>query len=273
MNKNLERLSMPNKKCAKCGIPNPDNANFCHQCGWRVFEEGTESDGPLPFEASATNACPMCSVRQPEGYRFCTQCGYQLSEEETVQQGGGYPFIIGAERTDALLLSSARLIILSALSLGLYFYYWTYLTWKHLQSETEEVHYPVWHALSLLVPIYGLFRIHKHTSVIRDLAAKSGIETSLNPDLVFVLMLLNTLLGLAPLALGNSVSALSLFIGVIGLVIGITVIVWAQAPLNGHWQRSRSESLSNAPVNVWEIVIVLLGLAWYLVIPNLIGPA
>ena len=264
---------MSSKVCGRCASPNLDAANFCHQCGWRVFEEDTSGeDTVLPVEAAA-RACPMCASRHPDTDRFCTLCGYQLLEEPPIQQGGGYPYIIGGERSDALLLSSTRLIALSVLSLGLYFYYWVYLTWKHLQPETEQVHYPVWHALSLFVPVYGLFRIHKHVSVIRDLAVKSGVETSLSPDLVFVLMLLNTILGLAPLALGNSVSILSLFIGVMGLVIATTVIVWAQAPLNGHWVKSRSDTLSNLPVSPWEIAVVLLGLAWYLIIPNFLIPA
>ena len=261
---------MPEKPCARCDTPNPGTANFCYQCGWGVFGEVTAGQGAEP--PAATKSCPMCGARNPEIAGFCPECGNQLTDDGPQQQGGGYPYIMGAENSNALLLSSARLIALSVISLGLYYYYWAYLTWKQLQSETQDAHYPVWHALAMIVPVYGLFRIHKHTSVIRDLAAKSEVDTSLSPDLVFVLMALNFVLGFTPVAFGGSASILTLFAAIISLTISTTVVVWAQAPLNRHWGSARSDMLTYAPIAAAEIVIVILGLLLFFVAQMLPPP-
>ena len=263
---------MASKACARCGGANAEDANFCHLCGWRVFSEDAPAEELTAPEAAASKACPMCSSRHSDTARFCTQCGYQLSEDEPIRQGEGYPFIIGAERSNALLFSSTRLIILSVISLGLYLYYWTYLTWKQLQSETQGVHYPAWHALSLLVPVYGSFRMHRHTSVVTELAEKSGVETSLNPNLVFVLVILHAVFGPTPIFLANTFSALVLFAAVVNLTIAITVIVWAQAPLNRHWEKSRDASVSSAPVRLWEVIVALLGPIIWMVATRLPTP-
>ena len=254
---------MAEKLCARCDTPNQGSANFCYKCGWRVFGETTE--GESANSSGPTKACPMCSVRNPEAASFCPECGNQLSDSGPQQQGGGYPYIMGEENSNAILLSSTRLIVLSVLSLGIYYYYWGYITWKQLQSETEDVHYPVWHALSLIVPVYGLFRIHKHVRVIRDLAAKSGVETSLSPDLAFVLMALNFVLGFTPLAFGGAATILTVFAAILSLTISTTVIVWAQAPLNRHWAGARSDTLSYAPIAAAEVAIVILGLLLFAV--------
>lgn len=263
---------MPSKACARCGAANAMDAKFCEQCGWGVFSEELLAEEWATPENVATKACPMCSSRPRETARFCTQCGYQLSEDEPIRQGEGYPFIIGAENSNALLFSSTRLIILSVISLGLYLYYWTYLTWKQLQSETQGVHYPVWHALTLLIPGYGSFRMHRHTRIITELAEKSGVETSLNPNLIFVLVILHAIFGPTPIFLANTFSEQILFAAVVNLTIAITVIVWAQAPLNRHWESSRGESASSAPVRLWEVFVALLGPVIWIVATQLPTP-
>ena len=254
---------MPEKLCARCNTPNQDNASFCHQCGWRAFGEVTTGEGT--DSPVATKACPMCGNRNPESAGFCPQCGNQLAENGPEQQGGGYPYITGTAPANALLIGSTRLIVLSIISLGLYFYYWAYLTWKQLQPETQDVHYPVWHALSLLVPVYGIFRIYKHIRVIRDLAAKSGVETSLNPNQVVVLMVLQSLLGLVS---GGVEPGSALFFAAIfvGLALTTTISVWAQGPLNRYWAYARSGIPTNAPVGVGQVIIVALGFLFFLLI-------
>ena len=74
----------------------------------------------------------------------------------------------GRTQVPALRLSVGRVALLTVMSSGLYLFYWFYLTWKQLQTESSETHYPVWHALTLMVPIYGLFRMHRHVSLINE---------------------------------------------------------------------------------------------------------
>ncbi|NVK40066.1 MAG: AAA family ATPase [Oceanospirillaceae bacterium] len=54
-------------RCASCGFENPQDANFCDQCGT-----------PLP------RRCPHCDHELRPGGRFCGYCGKPLSEQGAV---------------------------------------------------------------------------------------------------------------------------------------------------------------------------------------------
>ena len=114
--------------------------------------------------------CTGCGEQNPAQANFCSSCGAQEFAEAAPKP-----------TRNVLRLSMGRIVLLSVVTSGLYIFYWLYLTWKHLQSETEDVHYPVWHGLTLFVPVYGLFRLHRHVSVIQGLALKAGVDTSLSP--------------------------------------------------------------------------------------------
>src|SRR3954454_25355843 len=61
--------------CPSCGHDNPDDANFCGQCGSR-----------LPTE----HPCPTCGRGNPPGLRFCRGCGGAL-EPSADSDGDGTP--------------------------------------------------------------------------------------------------------------------------------------------------------------------------------------
>jgi hypothetical protein len=63
---------------------------------------------------------------------------------------------LGVREMD-VLISPARVVLVSALSYGLYLVYWFYLTWKHYRDHTGREAYPVWHALSLSGTRMGFF--------------------------------------------------------------------------------------------------------------------
>jgi len=107
------------------------------------------------------------------GGLFCPRCGQRLGTESAVQQsiGQNYP---GYEQATAVglryELSPQRILFMTIASYGLYLFYWYYVTWyyvtwKQYRDSTGANAYPVWHALTLLVPIYGLFRTHAHMRV------------------------------------------------------------------------------------------------------------
>ncbi|MBF8267344.1 MAG: hypothetical protein HW388_852 [Dehalococcoidia bacterium] len=193
----------------------------------------------------ADKLCAKCGALNVANASSCSACGAQELRE------GSF-----------LRLSMGRVVLLSVLASGLYFFYWLYLTWKHLQSETREVHHPFWHALTLFVPVYGLFRLHKHVRVIQGLALGVGVETSLAPGLAVVLVALNMVLGLGSTRV-ESLTGL-LLLNIISLALTTTVIAWSQDGLNRYWSRARGTALRDASMRAGERVIILVGIALWI---------
>ena len=98
-----------------------------------------------------------------------------------------------------LTLGLWRIAILSALSARLYYVYWFYRTWKQFPQESkgQERFYPVWQALTQLVPVYGQFRLHRHTALIREIAMTSIPELRLSPWAVVALFVAAAVTGVA----------------------------------------------------------------------------
>ena len=194
----------------------------------------------------AINECHICQAGIPNTSVFCPSCGTRS------------PHSIIEVAPTRMRLSNSRLILLSILSSQLYIFFWMYSTWKQLAAETGEQHYPIWHSLSLLVPIYGWFRIFKHTKVIRTLAATTGSEPFMEPALVVVLIILSSLLGASSLGITNSVAIV--IITIIQAVLLIAAITWPQADLNRYWAKTRPSAVGEAPFTLPELMITVVGL-------------
>ena len=119
--------------------------------------------------------CVQCGELNPMEAIFCMSCGASNFREVPPGLRQRLQSSSALSVGESVHLSAARVLFLAVLSFGLYQLYWFYLTWKQLASETDEDHYPVWHALSLFVPIYNLFRVHRHMSVIKELASRSSV--------------------------------------------------------------------------------------------------
>ena len=160
-------------------------------------------------------------------------------------------------RRAPLQLDLSRVLVLSIVSTGLYLLFWSYYTWKQLQPETGERHYPVWHALTLFVPIYNLFRLHRHFAVINDLAAKAG-SSSLGPGAGVVLILLSNALAYGSIGVTDMAGGLLLLALSTGLV--TTALYFAQDGLNDVWRRRDPYATSKQGVHWTEIALASLGL-------------
>ena len=188
--------------------------------------------------------CASCGELNPAGSSFCSNCG-------------------GGKLRDvpprlAMRLGLGRVVVVSALSAGLYVVYWFYLTWKQLASETTETHHPVWHALSLFVPIYGLFKMYHHVKVINGLVEGAGIVTSLSPGLAVVILMIGNALDWSSIRV-NDTSAL-VVIGLISTALITYLVASAQSTLNQYWESVRRADLRDARIGVGEVVIILVGL-------------
>ena len=118
----------------------------------------------------------------------------------------------------------------------------------------------MWHALSFFIPVYQLFRVHKHIRVIQEISQRVGIDTSLAPGLAVALVALYWLVSLTSLGVENPAALL-----VIRLALITTVIVGAQATLNRYWSSTKGDALRSVPIGRGEvgfIVVVLFIQLW-----------
>ena len=218
----------------------------------------------------AEKVCAQCGQLNRSHANYCSACGAQGFADVTLEQGeAGPPYLPLTPESYALRLSIARIIILSIVTSGLYVFYWLYLTWKHLQSETGEVHYPVWHALTFLVPVYGLFRIHKHVAVIQAVSQRAGVEALLSPALAVTMLALYWLM--AMLSANSASFGTFIILNLIRLALITTVIVRSQATLNNYWSSVKGEALARVPLGGGEVKFVALVLVMQLTLTIFLG--
>jgi hypothetical protein len=146
------------------------------------------------------------------------------------------------------------------LSYGSYLFYWFYLTWKQYRDHTRTEAYPVWHALALSVPIYGLFRTHAHMRSFKKLMLEAGLSNTISPGWAVVLVLISSALDWAPFKGSLMLFFIPTFIS-IAAVAGLLLQV--QGNLNRYWTSLGNVRLTDAGVGVGEIVLGVTGvLLW-----------
>lgn len=188
----------------------------------------------------------------PAGSTYCSECGTRQFNDGS--EGNNY---ITAKAND-VYISNGRIILASIFSSGLYLIYWSYLTWKHLAHETEDVHYPIWHGLSFLIPIYGLLRLHKHFMVINQLASNKGIDPLLTPILAIVQIGLVWVISIALLQTSLS-SGTVILMNLIGLALTTVVPTLGQGTLNRYWAEMHGNNLQSTKFNLFEVAIIGFG--------------
>lgn len=60
--------------CPHCQSPNPDEAQYCRNCGYLLASKAAGA-GPA---ATATAACPSCGAWVPSAAEYCPACGQQV---------------------------------------------------------------------------------------------------------------------------------------------------------------------------------------------------
>lgn len=199
--------------------------------------------------------CAKCGEVNPADANDSIGCTNQTSvpPPEPAESAPGQPLLTEGY---ALRISTVRIVVLSIVTSGVYILYWLYRTWKQLQPETGDVHYPIWHAATLFVPVYGLFRLHRHLSVIQELAQKREVESLMPPALGVVVMSLYWLLALVS---GNQQDPMAiLLLSIIGLALVTTLMVRAQKTLNTYWTSLHGSRAVRVPLGMEEIRFLII---------------
>jgi len=169
-------------------------------------------------------------------------------------------------------ISLNRILILAIVSFGSYLLYWLYLTWRQYRDHTGNEAFPIWHMLSLFVPIYGLFRIHAHMRSYNELMSRSGLLGSIGTGWVVTVVLIAGILdnvgfeliggwGLDGYTFGAAVASEILWAISLTLVVGLLLHV--QSNLNRYWASLENVQIVPSKVGVGEVLCVIIGLlAW-----------
>ena len=218
--------------------------------------------------------CRYCGAGVRSSDTFCFKCGRSLeiqptnyvptdTRAENAISKGIKVDDVEIRRMD-VIIDPVRIIVLSILSFGLYFYYWFYLTWKHYRDYTGTENYPFWHALTLFVPIYFLFRVHAHVRSFKELMVEGGMTSSLSPGVVVALILLSNLLSIISWRFyyDDSLSN-AIVLDIIVVLLNTGLLFWVQTNLNRFWKVTKYIFATNAHIGVGEVIFVLVGiLAW-----------
>ena len=157
-------------------------------------------------------------------------------------------------------LGRFRVALLCVLSYWWYAFYWFYLTWKQLKEATGNPHRPVWHAIGILVPIYGWFVVHRHLRTIKELQDKAELSPSLNVGRLLTLFIIANVLAYQSQLWGGIVEFV---FDVIAVVLLAIFLVGAQSNLNSYWEHIKGRQLAEARIGVGEVIFVLIGLAFW----------
>ena len=172
-------------------------------------------------------------------------------------------------------LSAPRIFALSVVSFGLYLFYWVYRTWEQYREHTGANVYPVWHALAMLVPIYGWFRFYAHCKAYRDLMEERGVPHNLRMAPILVILIIATA-AWSPVPtqwlnryLGESAIAVMIdlildVVSLIGMLVATAMVCRIQANFNRYWASTDGDLANRARVGRGAMVLAALGvILWF----------
>ena len=217
--------------------------------------------------------CRECGTEVESIHRYCRSCGAEIGTGAT--EIGAFP-PVSQEAAPVLdyYLSPNRVLLMSVLTYGLYLFYWFYLTWKHYRDHTHAEAFPVWHALTLLVPIYGLFRTHAHMRTYKDLMLAAGLPSTISIGWAVALVAISwTLDGISFNVSGGFASVqedisqktvlVITLVDLVSLTLVAGLLLHVQGNLNRYWASLGSGWLNSARIGVGEVILAVLGvLAW-----------
>jgi hypothetical protein len=114
---------------------------------------------------------------------------------------------------------------------NLYAFWWLGRTWSQIKQEDGDVgKRPFWHAVAMVVPIYGYFRFYAHMRAIVSIAGTPEARAALNPGATTVAwIVINILDGAA------SAPASPIWLTILASGLGAALIGYAQNGLNAAW--------------------------------------
>ncbi len=180
-----------------------------------------------------------------------------------------------AAQTYGYHLSTPRIFALSVISFGLYLFYWVYRTWDQYREHTGANVYPVWHALAMLVPIYGWFRFYAHCKAYRDLMEERGVPHNLKMAPILVVLIIATA-AWSPLptqwlntywgedGISVLIDLILDVVSLVGMLVATIMVCRIQANSNRYWAAVDGELANRARLGRGAMVLAALGvILWF----------
>ena len=194
--------------------------------------------------------CPQCGQTIYPSSNFCSQCGAAI------------------EPPVRYIIPMWRVILMTILSGGLYIFYWFYITWKQYRDHTDNEAYPIWHSLTLLVPIYNWFRIHAHMRTYKELMSSLHLATSIRPGISVVALYVSLFLenmAFPVTEIFNYDREITQEYAITALVVSlitVTITTWlltsVQANINRYWRASLPHT-SACRIGIGEVIFAIIG--------------
>ena len=258
--------------------------HYCHNCGASFLGSqthcgscGAELNPPTFGRSSqAVSYCRGCGASVFDHQNFCGSCGANLRRPEDAPPRQR-PYA-GSQTLDYYIPPS-RILLLSVLSASLYGFYWFYITWKHYRDHTgDEMNFPVWHALTQLIPIYNLFRFHYHVRVYQHLMDAVGVRTTIAAGTAVTFMAIALVAGVISIVMVNAnvneqvsqtEAIISFALTLVSVVIPWFVMYLVQANLNRYWltyaERNPCVSIATSEVGVGAVVLTIIGILFWVI--------
>ena len=225
--------------------------------------------------------CPTCRTGADASSNFCGVCGNALPAPTEVERQGAAQ--IRSMPTVGCRIPPGRILLMTLLSGGLYQYYWFYRTWAQYRDHTRSEVFPVWHALSLAVPIYSLFRIYAHMQAFKQLMEDAGLRNTISPRWAVVAIASSQLLGVTSifatggLSSETEISRSTVIVQILFLAITLAIMVWlllhVQTNINNYWSSQSGAAAADMRIGMGELVLTAIGvMVWLLTIMTLVSP-
>lgn len=226
-----------------------------------LVSSGSSATAPTTHQPTSASAPPTLHPSvgsQSSPSSFCSQCGYAAARDDELCRHCGaiieksrqllapVPRQQSASSIDAPRLRPTWLVVaLTVATLGIYPIVWTGITWGEMKRVVRDNSMdPFGHAVAMLVPIYGLFRLHAHFDTINRLLGQAGTGRSVSPG--------------AAVAGSIAATILSGVISPLGLAIAAWVVASGQVGLNSYWATGQGR-LAASPTRAWEWCTLAVG--------------
>lgn len=191
--------------------------------------------------------CNNCGKNNPEGSKFCQHCGIKLDKKRVItpvedkektsiersisSNTPPYPYVI----------STAKLIVLSIATFGLYEIYWFYKHWKSLRADRNLKVTPWARALFATIMSYSLFK--NVSNAVKDVDKNKGLEAGGLAVAYFILVIL--------WKLPEPYWWLSM--------LSFLPLIPVQNTLNYYWEKKFGNNLVRSKFGTWNYIWTIIG--------------